>query len=952
MRSCDLFLLSAGLLAGTTANAQGWMGKYSPDRMMAINGIQERPDGELLITGFALNSGDTTRVMRLASDGTPLGAIDIPGITSVTYAEPMASGGFVLVGSRPNSEWEENIRVLVRVGGDGHPLWSADIDTFPSPQGGGILGNMDIVATPDGGYLCLLHPHDPGLARHTITVKRLDETGGILWENSYFTDRPSAYCLRMSVTPDGGAVLGLHDPAQSQGSLFKIDMDGELVWTHDPSETMRYLTPMASAAGNILAFAPLDDGSSGLLLMELDQSGSLLWSRTYPALDGGLSLGYLMETDDGYAGIGMLFQGLRTDLAFVRLNDAGDILLQQPIPTANLGLGLNRLLMTQNTMIRTQDGGFLFGGWIEENASFSHSGFLVRTDAEGRVYPRLVSGTAFGESDGNCEPDAGEPVLNGTIIEFANAAETLHVAVRNGFYTLGLGSGTYTVQAKPVSPYWEAAACNTGTIQPAADGDTTLHVAFTPLVGQPYVRMDGHLRNRMCAANTYTMRYCNNGTEPYSGVLLLTFDDLLTVDSASTTWDWNTNNVVVFAESSLPVGECRTLHVHFTSPCDLELMGRTLCIEARALPDHMVPTEAWDQAHLTVTALHDEMLGEVVFTVHNTGSGDMTQARDLVIHADHEEFEQLPVQLPSQGQLEHRVPANGSTWRGTIRQTTGDPYAAFATTAIEGAGTNDQGDISLGFVDDFPLSGAFAFQHMACAPLVNSYDPNRKLVQPEGAGPERHVDSTAVLDYTIDFQNTGTAEAYVVRIVDTLATTLDPATIVPGASSHPYLFRFLGPRVVEFLFENINLPDSTSNEPESHGFVRFRIHQAKGAVVGTRIENEVGIYFDHNPPVITDPVTVTVGWPKVTHVEQLRNGTTLEVFPNPFDQWTTVLVKGERHPELGLVMRDAAGREVRRYRGSHTDRLEVSAAGLRAGAYMIEVYDKHSVIGRLHVVIY
>ncbi|MBK9490010.1 MAG: hypothetical protein IPO07_15465 [Haliscomenobacter sp.] len=54
------------------------------------------------------------------------------------------------------------------------------------------------------------------------------------------------------------------------------------------------------------------------------------------------------------------------------------------------------------------------------------------------------------------------------------------------------------------------------------------------------------------------------------------------------------------------------------------------------------------------------------------------------------------------------------------------------------------------------------------------------------------------------------------------------------------------------MFKNINLPDSTNNEPESHGFVSFRIKDRSGLAEKTTIDNTAYIYFDQNPAIVTN----------------------------------------------------------------------------------------------------
>ncbi|MBK6831758.1 MAG: hypothetical protein IPG92_13905 [Flavobacteriales bacterium] len=103
------------------------------------------------------------------------------------------------------------------------------------------------------------------------------------------------------------------------------------------------------------------------------------------------------------------------------------------------------------------------------------------------------------------------------------------------------------------------------------------------------------------------------------------------------------------------------------------------------------------------------------------------------------------------------------------------------------------------------------------------------------------------------FQNTGTDTAFPIVITDTLPQYLDPATIRMGAGSHGFSWSLSGQGTLRWVFPNILLPDSNVNEPRSHGFVSFRIRPYQPLLPGTTIENIANIYFDFNPPVITEP---------------------------------------------------------------------------------------------------
>jgi uncharacterized repeat protein (TIGR01451 family) len=132
--------------------------------------------------------------------------------------------------------------------------------------------------------------------------------------------------------------------------------------------------------------------------------------------------------------------------------------------------------------------------------------------------------------------------------------------------------------------------------------------------------------------------------------------------------------------------------------------------------------------------------------------------------------------------------------------------------------------------------------------VTGSYDPNDKHVTPEGnIGPDE------LLTYQVNFQNVGTDTAFTVVIRDTLDPNLDITTLTLGATSHPHTFDIFD-RELAWTFDDILLPDSTVNEPESHGFVKFTIYPIPDLQAGETIANRAAVYFDYNLPVITNTV--------------------------------------------------------------------------------------------------
>ncbi len=172
---------------------------------------------------------------------------------------------------------------------------------------------------------------------------------------------------------------------------------------------------------------------------------------------------------------------------------------------------------------------------------------------------------------------------------------------------------------------------------------------------------------------------------------------------------------------------------------------------------------------------------------------------------------------------------------------------------------------------------------MHCFDVINSFDPNYKEVYPsysELPG-EWHT-------YTIHFQNTGTAAAQNILLKDTLDVNLNWASFEKLASSHSVFTQVLENGIVHFNFPQINLPDSTSNEPESHGWVQYRIKTNQNLTTATTIHNKAAIYFDFNSPVITNDAQIKFCTPSQ------QNNTIL------FCQGDSVLIGNSWHKEEGV----------------------------------------------------
>ncbi|HSY77794.1 MAG TPA: T9SS type A sorting domain-containing protein, partial [Bacteroidia bacterium] len=211
------------------------------------------------------------------------------------------------------------------------------------------------------------------------------------------------------------------------------------------------------------------------------------------------------------------------------------------------------------------------------------------------------------------------------------------------------------------------------------------------------------------------------------------------------------------------------------------------------------------------------------------------------------------------------------------------------------------------------------------------FDPNEKSVMPEG-----DIPVTQQLAYTIHFQNTGTAMAHNVVVLDTLSPYVDPTTLKVVSSSSQVVTTIASGNIVKFTFDNINLPDTAKSKTSSIGVVKYTIMPLSSDVAGDLIKNKAGIYFDANPVVKTNTTKNTITGTPLS-VENISASFNLICFPNPFTNETSIVfnTNGKHYLEIN----DITGRKIETIECAG-NQYELYRNNLSAGIYFIKAFDQ------------
>lgn len=216
--------------------------------------------------------------------------------------------------------------------------------------------------------------------------------------------------------------------------------------------------------------------------------------------------------------------------------------------------------------------------------------------------------------------------------------------------------------------------------------------------------------------------------------------------------------------------------------------------------------------------------------------------------------------------------------------------------------------------------------------VVGSYDPNDKSEAHGGKIGLDNFTNNDYLYYTIQFENTGTANAQFIRVEDLLDAGLDETTFQMISASHTVNTKREGNQLT-WHFYNINLPPTVNNPSSSHGYVHFKIKPKTGYAVGDAIPNTASIYFDYNPAIVTNTFNTEF-------VQTLQNpsftANTITLYPNPASK-SVQITNSLKETITNIALYEVSGKLVKNISGTNESQITVDLQNLAKGLYFVEI---------------
>ncbi|MDB5258576.1 MAG: hypothetical protein JWM14_3271, partial [Chitinophagaceae bacterium] len=457
----------------------------------------------------------------------------------------------------------------------------------------------------------------------------------------------------------------------------------------------------------------------------------------------------------------------------------------------------------------------------------------------------------------------------------------------------------------------------------------------------------GNSRRVWCNRSVNTVSYSNEGNIVESDVIIkVVYPDAIIPLSSNPAWGSKNGNVLTYNIAQVAAQSKVTIIIWDSVSCLASFRQQTVCLKAYInKKGNCINTDPsnWDKSHI---AIEGKCTGaQTVFAIRNEGQGNMQDSSEFRIYQNDTLVHIANFKLRATDSLRISYVSKGNTIRLEADQRPYHPGSSHPRASIEACGTGAlvHNPINTAALDDEDLDYT-----SSCQTILSSYDPNEKQAEPIGWSDAHYIKSTDKINYTVHFQNTGTSEANVVKIVDTLDANLDLTTFMPGASSHPYTWAISGKgqAIVTYVFDNINLPDSSVSFAESNGFIRYSIYPVTDISEGQILRNTAYIYFDYNEPVKTDivfheinntmPVDLSrnAGVEIVTGTQVSMEAVGLSIAPNPFgDQ---IMVHSADKELRKVVVYNVHGMPVKTLDVAGTQ-TAIATDFLTSGMYLIKV---------------
>lgn len=354
-----------------------WAKTYGGSKDEVSYDVKPASDGGFIVTGYteSYGAGDSdVWVLKLDKYGNSEWQKTFGG-GSTDYANSIqeTSDGYVVAGYTESFGAGLSDAWLIKLNSNGSVSWQKTYG------GSGYDSALSVQQTQDGGYIFSGFTEPVGGQRQ-IWVVKTDSGGNVLWQREYNSD----WTQSIQETSDGGFILS-GSTLSLDALLLKLTANGDIEWQKiygSAGDDWLSSIQETSDGGYVAVGASSNSDSLDIydfLAMKLDGSGNILWQKKFggssddalnsvtQAPDGGYILaGYTLSTESS-ADYGI-------DAWAGKLDESGNLLWQKTYGSSGGDYG--------QSIEQASDGGYILSGYTDSIGGPSDL-FVVKLDSNG-----------------------------------------------------------------------------------------------------------------------------------------------------------------------------------------------------------------------------------------------------------------------------------------------------------------------------------------------------------------------------------------------------------------------------------------------------------------------------------------------------------------------------------------------------------------------------------------
>jgi len=396
------------------------------------------PEGKETIRGILLyntsmNNLDISNLMIQGTDATNFSFDTDPGSVSIGPYQTSA----LMIKYKPGIAGNHNAHIVLESNSSTSPD-QIELTGKGTKLTGGLItferiigslesdGDGSVRVCDDGGFIIAGSTYNVDEDRNDALLIKTDSYGQVEWRQTYDGDdgeENSDGFSSVIIVSDGFIAVGSSDQGSSKNDIWvvKTDLNGNFLWhefyggSKDDGASVIEATSDGNfiIAGNTKS-AGASQGRDGYLI-KIDGQGNEIWNRTIGS-SGGESFRSVKQTSDGgYILAGFQQPGTQqTDMYLVKTDGSGVVQWER-----NFGSSGSEDWEEANSVIVTENGGYLLAGWTSTMGAGARDLYVIKTDASGNKDNQWGDKTFGGEHhDGASEviatSDGGYLVVGGT----------------------------------------------------------------------------------------------------------------------------------------------------------------------------------------------------------------------------------------------------------------------------------------------------------------------------------------------------------------------------------------------------------------------------------------------------------------------------------------------------------------------------------------------------------